>query len=66
METDKKLYNVTQISKMLGIGKAKVYSLIREGLLPALNLGGLKVRNETLDAFLGRYEGCNITNKIRK
>ena len=56
MEIEKKLYNVAQISKMLGIGKAKVYSLIKDGLLPALQLGGLKVRKEALDAFLEKCE----------
>ena len=56
MEIEKKLYNVAQISKMLGIGKAKVYSLIKDGLLPALQLGGLKVRKEALDTFLQSQE----------
>lgn len=56
METEKKLYNVAQISKMLGIGKGKVYSLIKDGQLPALHLGGLKVRKETLDTFLQGQE----------
>ena len=47
---------------MLGIGKAKVYELINDGYLPALNLGGLKVRNETIDEFLKKYEGYDLTD----
>lgn len=41
---------------MLGIGKAKVYELINNGQLPALKLGGLKVRSEAIDEFLEKYE----------
>ena len=41
---------------MLGIGKAKVYELIKSGKLPALNLGGLKIRRETIDSFLDNYK----------
>lgn len=52
----KKLYTVAQVSEMLGIGKAHVYSLIKSGQLPSLHLGGLKVRSETLDAFLTAQE----------
>lgn len=60
----KKLYNVTEVGKMLGIGKAKVYTLIKDGFLSAMNLGGLKVRKETVDAFLLKYEGYNFNDKI--
>lgn len=41
---------------MLGIGKGKVYELIKSGQLRALNLGGLKVRKEAIDEFLDKYE----------
>lgn len=47
---------------MLGIGKAKVYELINCGHLPALNLGGMKVRKETIDEFLKKYEGYDLTD----
>lgn len=60
---EKKLFNVIEVSKMLGIGKAKVYELIKSGKLSALNLGGLKVRKEAIDKFLDKYEGYDITNK---
>ncbi len=51
----KRLYSVIEVSKMLGIGKAKVYELINNGQLPALKLGGLKVRSEAIDEFLDNY-----------
>lgn len=57
----KKLYSVAEVGKILGIGKARVYKLIKDGYLPSMNLGGLKVRRETLDDFLNKYDGCNVT-----
>ena len=53
---NKKLYSVVEVGKILGIGKAKVYKLIKDGNLPAMNLGGLKVRKEALEDFLDGYE----------
>lgn len=53
---NKKLYSVVEVGKILGIGKARVYKLIKDGNLPAMNLGGLKIRKEALDNFLDGYE----------
>lgn len=53
---NKKLYSVVEVGKILGIGKARVYKLIKDGRLSAMNLGGLKIRKEALDNFLDRYE----------
>ena len=57
---EKKLYSVIEVSKMLGIGKAKVYELINSGQLPSLRLGGLKVRSEAIDEFLNKKEKLGI------
>lgn len=56
------LYTVIEVSKILRIGKNKVYELIELGLLPALNLGGLKVRKEALEKFLADYEGFDLSD----
>ena len=53
---NKKLYSVVEVGKILGIGKARVYKLIKDGRLAAMNLGGLKIRKEALDNFLDSYE----------
>lgn len=58
----KRLYSVIEVSKILGIGKAKVYELINSGQLSALKLGGLKVRSKSLDEFLDKYDGYDLTN----
>ena len=63
--TDKKLYSVTETGKLLGIGKAKVYELINNNYLKALDLGGLKISNSEIDRFIESYTGYtfkNITN----
>ena len=54
--------SVIETGKVLGIGKIKVYELIKGGFLPALNLGGLKVRKESIDEFLSKYEGYDLTD----
>lgn len=59
---DDTLYTVLEVAKILRIGKNRVYELIKAGLLPALKLGGLKVRKETLCKFLQEYEGCDLTD----
>lgn len=56
------MFNVIETSKLLGIGKAKVYELIKKGILPALNLGGLKIRSESIESFLEKYEGYDLTD----
>lgn len=62
MERNKVLFTVADVGKMFGIGKPKVYELIRCGYLPALNLGGLKIKKSTIDDFLSRYENCDFTD----
>lgn len=65
MEKDfstKKLFTVIETGKLLGIGRIKVYELIKGGYLPALNLGGLKIRKETIDEFLSKYEGYDFSD----
>ena len=62
------LFSVKDTAKYLGISKNKVYELIRSGLLPAIKIGGLKIRSTTLQNFLATYEGYDITDpeNIRK
>ena len=57
---EKLLYNVKEVSKCLGVHL--VYALIRKGLLPALKLGSLKVRRASLESFISRYEGMDLSD----
>lgn len=62
MNTSKKLYNVAEIGKLLGIGKGTVYDLIKHGYLPALDLGGLKVSDAAINDFIKKYTGHSFKN----
>ncbi len=58
--TNKKLHNITETGKLLGVSKAKVYNLINRGFLTALDLGGLKVADAEIDRFIASYAGYSF------
>lgn len=57
---EKRLYNVTETSKLLGVGRSKIYQLIRNGYLSAMDLGGLKISDEEIKRFIGDYTGYSF------
>ena len=59
---EKLLYTVKEVSELLHTNPAYVYSLIKVGLLPVLKLGSYKVRKNTLDEFLQKFEGLDLTD----
>ena len=59
---EKLLYTVKEVSELLHTNQAYVYSLIKAGLLPVLKLGSYKVRKNTLDEFLQKFEGLDLTD----
>lgn len=59
---DKMLYTVKEVSFALGVNVHIVYDLIKKGLLPAMKLGSLKVRKQTLELFLEKYDGMDLTD----
>lgn len=56
------LYTVSETAKLLKTNTNYVYSLINNGFLPALKLGSLKIRKASIDEFLKKYEGKDLTN----
>lgn len=56
------LYTAKEVSKILKVNVHKVYDLIRAGMLPALKLGSIKIRKESLNEFLKKYEGMDLTD----
>lgn len=60
--TNELLYTAVETSKILKIGKDKVYDLNRKGLLPGLNLGGLKITRKTIIEFLDKYTGYDLSD----
>lgn len=61
-ESQDVLYTVAETAKLLKTGVNNVYELIRAGLLPALKLGNMKIRKVTLEEFLAKYEGYDLTD----
>ena len=59
---DKMLYSVKEVSAAFGVNVHVVYELIKKGLLPAMKLGSLKVRKKTLEAFLEKYDGMDLSD----
>ncbi|MDY6312183.1 MAG: helix-turn-helix domain-containing protein [Lachnospiraceae bacterium] len=56
------LYTVKETATTLGVNVHLVYNLIRKGLLPAMKLGSLKIRKETLEEFVSTYEGKDLSD----
>lgn len=68
------LYTIPEVAKLLKCSTGYAYSLVRNGLLPALKLGNLKVRKQALLDFnlkvrkqalldfLERNEGNDLTD----
>ncbi|MBO5239616.1 MAG: helix-turn-helix domain-containing protein [Lachnospiraceae bacterium] len=56
------LYTVKEVAKIMKVNVHRVYDLIRAGLLPALKLGSIKIRKESLEEFLRKYDGKDLTD----
>lgn len=56
------LYTVKEVSKILKTSPDNVYALYHAGVLPMLKLGSLKCRRETLEAFLKKVEGFDVSD----
>ncbi len=56
------LYTVSEVAALLKSNVDYVHKLRKAGLLPFLKIGSYKVRKSSLDAFLERFEGYDISN----
>lgn len=56
------LFTVKEVSQLLKCNVDTVHKLRKSGVLPFLKLGQYKVRKQTLDEFLKKYEGKDVTN----
>lgn len=59
---EKMLYTVKEASMAMGVNSRTVYQLINKGLLPALKLGCLKIRKVSLEKFLEKYDGKDLSD----
>lgn len=56
------LYTVPEVAAILKTNVDYVYRLQRAGLLQFMKIGRLKCRKSTLEKFLEKYDGCDISN----
>lgn len=59
---EKMLYTVAEAAEALQCNESTVYKLKKAGLIPFLKLGRYKCRKESLEEFLRKYEGYDITD----
>jgi excisionase family DNA binding protein len=56
------LYTVPEVAAILKTNVDYVYKLQKAGLIKFMKIGRLKCRKATLEAFLEKYDGCDISN----
>lgn len=56
------LYTVKEVAEILKTNVDYVYKLKNAGLLRFIKLGSLKCRKTTLEAFLQKYDGYDLTD----
>lgn len=56
------LYTVPEVAAILKTNVAYVYKLQSEGLLKFMKIGRLKCRKRTLEEFLEKYDGKDISD----
>lgn len=56
------LYTVKEVASILHTNPDYVYSLNKSGLLKFMKIGSLKCRKATLEEFLAKYDGCDISD----
>lgn len=59
---DEMLYTVPEVAKLLKTNVDYVYKLQRSGMLRFLKIGRLKCRKSTLQEFLKKYDGYDISD----
>ena len=60
--TEEMLYTVNEVAKILKTNVNYVYDLRKAGLLRFMKLGSLKCRRSTLETYLEKNDGKDLTN----
>ena len=58
------VYTVSEVAEILKTNVGYVYKLHRAGLIKFMKLGRLKCRKSTLEAFLAKYDGYDLTDPM--
>lgn len=62
MESERLIYTVPEVAKLLHSSPNYIYLLIEKGFLPAIKLGSLKILKSSLEKFLVDNEGKDLSN----
>lgn len=56
------LYTVPEVAEILKTNIDYVYKLHKSGIIRFMKIGRLKCRKVTLEQFLEKYDGCDISD----
>ena len=56
------LYTVPEVAAILKTNVDQVYKMQKAGILRFMKIGRLKCRKSTLEAFLAKYDGYDISD----
>lgn len=56
------LYTVKEVAAILKTNTDYVYKLHNSGILRFMKIGSLKCRKSTLEAFLAKYDGMDVSD----
>lgn len=59
---DDQIMTVKEASKLLQCNTNYVYKLIKAGILPAIELGRVKILKSDLYEMLRKYKGCDLSD----
>jgi excisionase family DNA binding protein len=58
------LYTVPEVAAILKTNVEQVYKMQKAGILKFMKIGRLKCRKSTLEQFLEKYDGLDITDPL--
>ena len=61
-QMEEMLYTVPEVAKILKTNVDYVYRLQKAGLLRFMKIGRLKCRKSSLEEFLKKYDGCDLSD----
>ena len=56
------IYTIKEVAKLLKCNVNRVYELRDAGLIKCLKLGNYKVTEKSLNEFLSKYDGMDVTD----
>lgn len=64
-QTPDELLTVREVAKILSVGVNYANTLVQAGIIPGLNLNGMKVRRRALEDWMAAMEGMDLKDPAR-